>query len=55
MEPTELNARVKYSFCGGDVNANMKYCMDHFEKKSLKFTIGALYSVDECLKVAGEV
>jgi len=55
MEPTELNARLKYSFCGGDVNFAMKYCMNHFVKKSLSFTLGALYSVDECLKVAGEV
>jgi len=55
MEPTELNARMKYSFCGGDVNFAMKYCMDHFAKKSLCFTLGALYSVDECLKVAGDV
>jgi len=50
-----LNARVKYSFCGGDVNVNMKYCMDNWVKKSLCLTAGALYSVDECLKVAGDV
>jgi len=46
---------VKYSFCGGDVNVNMKYCMDNWVKKSLCLTAGALYSVDECLKVAGDV
>jgi len=55
MEPTELNARWKYSFAGGDVNLAMNLGLENFSKKSLNFTLGALYSVDECLKVAGDV
>jgi len=33
----------------------MKLGLENFSKKSLDFTLGALYSVDECLKVAGDV